>query len=250
MLRGRAFSLLLRLLPIAAATALPDPVRAASPAPTLSPWLKIVPGDARIGSLAAKAAAPLSPNAPGLLLKLDPPGWKAGNAAAREAVRALAVDAHRAGWRWGLDLELPDVTIPADVRAAESATVENLWPGLGEIFRDAKETDLVTIEFPQTIVPGIPEAGRPREGAFDPKARAYLLRKVASGARAAAPHARLVLAVEKVPVSGHGVLVDALPGVDEQRPAVGRRPAPVFHPLNRGDDQGCEGLANGEGGRW
>jgi len=194
MLRGRAFSLLLRLLPIAAATALPDPVRAASPAPTLSPWLKIVPGDARIGSLAAKAAAPLSPNAPGLLLKLDPPGWNAGNAAAREAVRALAVDAHRAGWRWGLDLELPDVTIPADVRAAESATVENLWPGLGEIFRDAKETDLVTIEFPQTIVPGIPEAGRPREGAFDPKARAYLLRKVASGARAAAPHARLVLA--------------------------------------------------------
>src|SRR5664279_2123080 len=194
MLRGRAFSLLLRLLPIAVATALPDPVRAASPAPTLSPWLKIVPGDARIGSLAAKAAAPLSPNAPGLLLKLDPPGWKAGNAAAREAVRALAVDAHRAGWRWGLDLELPDVTIPADVRAAESATVENLWPGLGEIFRDAKETDLVTIEFPQTIVPGIPEAGRPREGAFDPKARAYLLRKVASGARAAAPHARLVLA--------------------------------------------------------
>src|SRR5664279_4341702 len=181
MLRGRAFSLLLRLLPIAVATALPDPVRAASPAPTLSPWLKIVPGDARIGSLAAKAAAPLSPNAPGLLLKLDPPGWKAGNAAAREAVRALAVDAHRAGWRWGLDLELPDVTIPADVRAAESATVENLWPGLGEIFRDAKETDLVTIEFPQTIVPGIPEAGRPREGAFDPKARAYLLRKVASG---------------------------------------------------------------------
>src|SRR5664280_2722588 len=194
MLRGRAFSLLLRLLPIAVATALPDPVRAASPGPTLSPWLKIVPGDARIGSLAAKAAAPLSPNAPGLLLKLDPPGWNAGNAAAREAVRALAVDAHRAGWRWGLDLELPDVTIPADVRAAESATVENLWPGLGEIFRDAKETDLVTIEFPQTIVPGIPEAGRPREGAFDPKARAYLLRKVASGARAAAPHARLVLA--------------------------------------------------------
>ncbi|HEX2799317.1 MAG TPA: hypothetical protein VHQ44_06565, partial [Thermoanaerobaculia bacterium] len=172
MRRGRTFSLLLQLLPIAAATALPDPARAASPAPTLSPWLKIVPGDARIGRLAAKAAAPLSPNAPGLLLKLDPPGWKAGNTAAREAVRALAVDAHRAGWRWGLDLELPDVTIPADVRAAESATVEDLWPGLGEIFRDAKETDLVTIGFAA------------QEG-FDPKGRSYLLRKGSAGARAA-----------------------------------------------------------------
>ncbi|MGZ5428098.1 MAG: hypothetical protein ACXWFS_03740, partial [Thermoanaerobaculia bacterium] len=185
MRRGRTFSLLLQLLPITAATALPDPARTASPAPTLSPWLKIVPGDARIGRLAAKAAAPLSPNAPGLLLKLDPPGWKAGNAAAREAVRALAKDAHRAGWRWGLDLELPDVTIPADVRAAESATVEDLWPGLGEIFRDAKETDLVTIGFAA------------QEG-FDPKARSYLLRKGSAGARAAAPHARIAFAAGPV----------------------------------------------------
>ena len=190
MRRGRTFSLLLQLLPIAAATALPDPAGAASPAPTLSPWLKIVPGDARIGRLAAKAAAPLSPNAPGLLLKLDPPGWKAGNAAAREAVRALAKDAHRAGWRWGLDLELPDVTIPADVRAAEAATVEDLWPGLGEILRNANETDLVTIGF------------YAREG-FDPKARSYLLRKGSAGARAAAPHARIAFAAGPVP---HGEL--------------------------------------------
>ncbi|MGZ5427012.1 MAG: hypothetical protein ACXWE1_07360, partial [Thermoanaerobaculia bacterium] len=190
MRRGRTFSLLLQLLPITAATALPDPARTASPAPTLSPWLKIVPGDARIGGLAGKAAAPLSPNAPGLLLKLDPPGWKAGNAAAREAVRALAKDAHRAGWRWGLDLELPDVAIPADARAAESATVEDLWPGLGEIFRDAKETDLVTIGFAA------------QEG-FDPKARSYLLRKGSAGARAAAPRARIAFAAGPV---AHGEL--------------------------------------------
>jgi hypothetical protein len=177
-----------------AVLALSDLARAASPAPTLSPWLKIVPGDPRIGRLAARSSAPLSPNAPGLLLKLDPDGWKAGNAAAREAVRALAKDAHRTGWRWGLVLELPDVTIPADVRAAEAATVEDLWPGLGEILRGAKDPDLVTIEFPTGIFPGIHELGRPRGGMFDPKARAYLLRKVAAGARAAAPQARLVLA--------------------------------------------------------
>ena len=194
MRRSWALSLLLPLLPVATRAAPPDPTRAASPAPILSPWLKIVPGGARIGRLAAKAAAALSPNAPGLLLALDPSGWKAGNAAAREAVRALAADAHRAGWRWGLDLELTDVTIPADVRAAEAATVEDLWPGLGEILGDAKEADLVTIEFPTGIFPGIEEVRRPREGLFDPKARAYLLRKVAAGARAAAPHARLVLA--------------------------------------------------------
>jgi hypothetical protein len=203
MRRGRTFSLLLRLLPIAAATALPDPARAASPAPTLSPWLRIVPGEARIGRLAARAAAPLSPNAPGLLLKLDPPGWKTGNAGAREAVRALAKDAHRAGWRWGLDLELPDVAIPADVRAAESAAVEDLWPGLGEILSDAKEADLVTIGFPHTRVPGIHDFGRPQEGTFDPKARSYLLRKAAAGTRAAAPQARIVLAAGPV---AHGEL--------------------------------------------
>jgi len=192
MRRSWALSLLLPLLPVAAATAPEGPVRAAL-APTLSPWLKIVPGDARIGRLAAGAEATLSPNAPGLLLKLDPSGWKVGNAPAREAVRALAADAHRAGWRWGLDLELTDVAIPADVRAAEAATVEDLWPGLGEILEDAKEADLVVIEFPDTRVPGTHDSGRPQHDTFDIKARAYLLRKVAAGARAATSHARLVL---------------------------------------------------------
>ncbi len=201
MRRGRTFSLLLQLLPIGAATVLPVPARASSPAPALSPWLKIGPGDARIGRLAARAAAPLSPNAPGLLLTLGPPGWKTGNVAAREAVRALAKDAHRAGWRWGLALELRDVAIPADVRAAESATVEDLWPGLGEILRDAKETDLVTIGFPHTRV--LHDLGRPQEGTFDPKARSYLLRKGAAGARAAAPHTRIVFAAGPI---AHGEL--------------------------------------------
>ncbi len=202
MRRGRTFSLLLRFLPVAAATVLSDPSRAASPAPTLAPWLKIAPGDERIGRLAGKAGAPLSPNAPGLLLKLDAPAWRTGNAAAREAVRALAAGAHRVGWRWGLDLELPDAKIPVDVRAAEAATVEDLWPGLGEILRDAKEADLVTIEFPYTRVPGIHDFGRPQEVTFDPKARSYLLRKAAAGARATAPQARIAFAAGPVEHGG------------------------------------------------
>ncbi|HEX5854327.1 MAG TPA: hypothetical protein VFZ57_01800, partial [Thermoanaerobaculia bacterium] len=167
---------------------------AGPPAPYLAPWLKATPGDARIQSLAAKAATPLAPNAPGLLLKLEPRSWAAGNAGPRDAIRMLARDAHRAGWRWGLALELPDVAVPSDPRAAEAATVEDLWPGLGEILKEAAATDLVTIGFPPGVVPGSHEIGRPQEGTFDPKARAYLLRKVAAGARAAAPRARLVLA--------------------------------------------------------
>ncbi|HSB64206.1 MAG TPA: hypothetical protein VLJ18_08570 [Thermoanaerobaculia bacterium] len=202
MRRGRTFSFLFRFLPIAA-MALPNPVRAAAPSPALAPWLKIFPGDARVGRLAALPAAPLSPNAPGLLLKLGPEGWRAGNTAARDAVRSLATNAHRKGWRWGLDLELPDAKIPVDVRAAEAATVEDLWPGLGGIFRDAKETDLVTIGFPDTRIAGIHDFGRPQQGTFDPKARSYLLRKAAAGTRAAAPHARIVFAAGPV---AHGEL--------------------------------------------
>ncbi len=193
MRRSQFFRTILRLaLPATLATHALS--AAGPPAPYLAPWLKATPGDARIQSLAAKAAAPLSPNAPGLVLKLGLRSWDAGNAGTRDAIRALAKDAHRAGWRWGLALELPDVPVPSDPRAAEAATVEDLWPGLGEILKEAAATDLVTIGFPLRVVPGSHEIGRPQEDTFDPKARAYLLRKVAAGARAAAPQARLVLA--------------------------------------------------------
>ena len=67
-------------------------------------------------------------------------------------------------------------------------SVEDLWPGLGEILGDAKEADLVTIGFPPEIAPGVHEVGRPQEGTFDPKARSYLLRKAAArGARGSTP---------------------------------------------------------------
>jgi hypothetical protein len=155
--------------------------RAATPHPYVAPWLSIEPGDPRIARIGALPPASLSVNAPGLLLKLGAPGWLAGRAASVTAERELAGHAHAAGWRWGVGLNLPDAAVPIDVRAAEAATVEDLWPGLGEILREAKTADLVTISFAAPA------------GA-DPKARAYFLRKVSSGARAASPQARIVFA--------------------------------------------------------
>ncbi|MGZ6970532.1 MAG: hypothetical protein ACXVID_02600, partial [Thermoanaerobaculia bacterium] len=202
-MQRRLPSLLLWLLPLAAATARSGPADAPSPTPALSPWLRVAPGDARIGSLAGKPAAPLSPNAPALLLELDPKAWGAEATASRDAIRALAKDAHRAGWRWGLALELPDVTIPPEVRAAESATVEDLWPGLGNLLKEATATDLVTIGFTSAHRAGTHEIGQPEKEGFDPKARSYLLRKGSAGVRAAAPRARLVLAAGPVAKGEH-----------------------------------------------
>jgi hypothetical protein len=162
------------LLTLLAATG----VRAASPHPYVAPWLAVQPGDARIARIADLPLAPHSPNAPGVLLRLGPPAWAGGRAEALAAARELVEHAHSAGWKWGLKLELPDAAVPADVRAAEAATIDDLWPGLGEILREAKTADLVTISFAAPA------------GA-DSKARAYLLRKVSSGARAAGPQARI-----------------------------------------------------------
>lgn len=155
--------------------------RAATPRPYVAPWLAVVPADSRIARLASRPPAPLSPNAPGLLLKIDAAAWAGGRGASLAAARDLAEHAHRAGWRWGLALALPDAAVAPDARAAEAATVDDLWPGLGEILREAKNTDLVTIIF------AAPAGG-------DQKARSYLLRKAAAGARAAAPQARIVFA--------------------------------------------------------
>jgi hypothetical protein len=68
--------------------------------------------------------------------------------------------------------------------------VDELWPGLGEILKDARDADLVTIGF----------EARDR---FDEKARSYLLRKGSSGVRAAAPHAWITFAAGPV---AHGAL--------------------------------------------
>ena len=167
-----------RLSPVLLALFAATAARAATPHPYVAPWLTVLPDDARIARIANLPLAAHSPNAAGVLLTLGAPAWSGGRAASAGSVRELAEHAHGAGWRWGLKLDLPEAAVPADVRAAEAATVEDLWPGLGEILREARTADLVVIGF------ATPAGG-------DPKARAYLLRKVASGARAAAPHARI-----------------------------------------------------------
>ncbi len=167
---------------------------AAAPRPYAVPWLEIAPGDARIARVAKLALAPRSANAPGLLLALDAKSLGEAREKALGSARELAEHAHGAGWRWGLKLALPDVAVPSDVRAAESATVQDLWPGLGEILKEARTADLVVIGFAQ------PATG-------DAKARSYFLRKVSSGARAAAPDARIAFAAS--PGAGGEVLASA-----------------------------------------
>ncbi len=156
-------------------------MRAATPHPYVAPWLSVTPGDARIARVAGLPLAAHSPNAPGLLLTLGAPAWSGGRAASVAAARELAEHAHGAGWKWGLALALPDAAVPADVRAAEAATVEDLWPGLAEILTEAKTADLVTIAFASA-------------GSGEAKARSYLLRKAAAGIRASAPHALIAFA--------------------------------------------------------
>jgi len=153
--------------------------RAATPHPYVAPWLSIETGDSRIARIEGLPLASHSPNAPGLLLRLGTPDWSAGRSASLTAERELAEHAHGAGWKWGLRLDLPEAAVPADVRAAEAATVEDLWPGLGEILGEARTADLVVIALSQ-------------HAAGNAKERAYFLRKGASGARAAAPHAKVV----------------------------------------------------------
>jgi len=153
--------------------------QAAVPHAYVAPWLAIAPGDPRIAGVAGRPPASLSPNAPGLLLKVGAADFSAGRAPAVAAESLLAGHAHAAGWKWGLELSLPVAAVPAEARAAEAATVEDLWPGLGEILEEAKTADLVVIALPQAAT-------------GNARARAYLLRKCASGARAAAPGAWIV----------------------------------------------------------
>src|SRR5512140_2800586 len=158
--------------------------RAATPHAYVAPWLAVPPGDARVARIAELPVGAPSPNAPGVLLKLGAADWTSGRPAATAAVLELAEHAHGAGWKWGLKLDLPDAAVPADVRAAEAATVDDLWPGLGEILNEAKNADVVTIAF------AAPAGGEAR-------GRAYLLRKASAGARAAAPHARIAFAAAR-----------------------------------------------------
>jgi hypothetical protein len=170
-----------RILPALLGAFLAAAAHAAPPRPYVAPWLAIEPGDARIARASGLPAAARSPNDPGLLLRIDGATWAASRPASLAAVRALARSAHAAGWRWGLRLDLPHADVPAEARAAEAATVDDLWPGMGEILREARNADLVTIAL------ATPATG-------DAKAQAFLLRKGAAGVRAAAPEARIAYA--------------------------------------------------------
>ena len=178
-----------RTLAVLLGTLLSRSAGAATPRAYVEPWLVVPPGDARLARVESLPAGPLSPNAPGLLVSLEPADWSGGRVRTLAALRRLSERAHGAGWRWGLKLDLPDAAVPADVRAEEAATVEDLWPGLRGVLAEAKDSDLVVIGFAQPA-------------SADAKARAYLLRKGASGVRATAPHAAIAFAAAPGAESG------------------------------------------------
>jgi hypothetical protein len=159
---------------LAAATLYSPGAWAAGPRPYLSPWIVVRPGDARIEALVSHARAPLSPNAPGLLLDGSP-----GDDTAAESARMLVGSARNAGWRAGLSLTLQGTVIPEDARAAEAASAETLYPGLGRLLEAARGADLFVLRFPVLEE--------------DLRAQSFVLKKVASEIRAANPGARLAV---------------------------------------------------------
>ncbi len=154
-------------------------------APFATAWIVVSPGDPRIAALAKAPPLPLSPNAPGLLLDVAASGF--GDAEAEESARLLVSSAHRAGWRAGLGIDLPDTAVPTDPRAAEASTPETLYPGLGKLLSASSGADLFALRFPALEEESLP-------------ARRFVLRKVASSIRAGSPASRVALVVG--PVSG------------------------------------------------
>ncbi len=162
----------------------PGAAASGPPPPFVGTWIVVGPRDPQIGALGGAAPAPLSPNAPGLLLDVPPETFE--DPAARDSARTLVACARPAGWRAGLAVDLPDAEVPTDPRAAETATPETLYPGLGRLLAAAKGADLFVLGFPKLEEEDIP-------------ARRFILRKVAAAIRAENPETRIALVFHRTP---------------------------------------------------
>lgn len=141
----------------------------------LAPWIVVSPSDARVLSLGELPASKLSQNSPGLLLAISDerdPG-------VAEALSRLVSSSHRAGRRAGLVLTLRDVPVSVEPRAAEAATADTLYPGLGSILKAAAGADLVELDVPALN--------------GESKSASFVLRKIASEVRAIAPSAKIAI---------------------------------------------------------
>src|SRR5258706_15643340 len=121
---------------------------------------------------------PPSSNAPGLLVELAPGDER--NPEVADRVKRVFAAARAKGWRAGLTVPLSRVAVPEDARKAEATTSDVLYPGLGAILAAASNADLVVLEV--------------RDLDDDPRARSYVLRRVASDGRSRSPRARVALA--------------------------------------------------------
>lgn len=155
-----------------------------NPRPYLSPWIVVRPDDERLRLLAPlPSSVPLSPNAPGLLLEL--PDLK--DPAALRDVSRLAVDAHKAGRKWGISFTLAPIAVPKDARGAEAASSETLYPGLGAVLVAATDADLFDLEISPI--------------SSDGQEQSFVFKKIASEIRARSPRARIAVTL---PASSDG----------------------------------------------
>ena len=158
--------------------ALASPARAENP--YLAPWIVVGAGGVAPAVSAVSPApgvrpSPASANRPGLLLDL--PHEALGTAGAEAAARDLVSRAHAAGWRAGVTVSLHDEPEPAAGAAANAATAESLFPGLGPLLLAARGADLFLLSFPELK--------------DDPRPYRWVIRKVASEIRAANPGSRI-----------------------------------------------------------
>ncbi len=142
--------------------------------PYLAPWVVVAPGDPVPAASPARSPG-LSPNSPGILLEI--PHEALGSGKVEEGARSLVARAHAGGWRAGISVALHDEPEPAAGVAANAATAESLFPGLGSLLSAARGADLYLLSFPAL--------------ADDPRPYRWVIRKVASEIRAANPGSRI-----------------------------------------------------------
>lgn len=220
---GAVFSL--GLLAAATPLAAQEPLR-----PYLAPWISVAPGDARLAALAALPEGPVCVNSPGLLLEV--PHESLGDPAVEAAARALVIAARRAGWRSGLSVELHGEPEPVEGRAAEAATAETIFPGLGRLLEAGREADLFVLSFPEL--------------SGDARSYRFVISKVAARIHAENPRSRIA-PLFFTPAGGEGFPAQAAAILTDDVLAyldlIGIAPGTVLPALDRLRQGAGEGIA-------
>ena len=185
-MKAAGLSFLLLTLPLAASETSPF-VPWVVTVPSRIPALPMVGASLATSASSASLPTPGSPARPGLLLEV--PHLSLGEVSAEAAARSVVASAHAAGWRAGLSVELHDEPEPVAGPAADAATAESLFPGLGSLLAAARGADLFVLSFPELTE--------------DPRPYRWVIRKVAAEIRGANPSSRIAVLFPASPASPH-----------------------------------------------